>query len=161
MKMTPRQATGARFLLNMRNDEVAKTISVHPRMLGKYEKGHEYLITDRIEPLRNFYEKSGVEFIHGGVKLRAPITDHATQPSVEQCRAARGLLGFTCTKLAVHAGLSLDVVNKFENGRELLRGSVDKLLKFFAAEGIQLVPGGAQDLQQERHASFPMRRALK
>lgn len=64
----------------------------------------------------------------------------------EQCRAARGLLGWTQAELAQRVSISAVSIRAFEKGGEM-RDSNRKLLQLtFEAAGVQLIPangGGA------------------
>lgn len=148
-----RQALAARMLLKIEKNYVAARINTHPRILGRFEVGSGPLWTGSLDVLCDLFELSGVEFVPGGVKMRDRTFDEATFPTPEQCRAARGLLACSMEHLAAYAGLSPDVVLNLERGRVPFRSSADKLLAFFEAEGIRLLPGGAQDLQPERRAA--------
>jgi transcriptional regulator with XRE-family HTH domain len=58
----------------------------------------------------------------------------------QQCRAARGLLGWTQEELAARAGVSRGTVRGFENGRhELLRGSATVIRGALEAAGVILL----------------------
>lgn len=154
-----RQALAARMLVKLEKNDVAARIKTHPRTLGKFESRDRLLSSREVDMLRASFEAAGVEFIPGGVKLRDHIQSDASPPTPEQCRAARGLLACSMEHLSAYAGLSSDVVFNLEKGRIPFRSSADKLLAFFEAEGIRLLPGGAQDLQPERHAPVPGLRA--
>jgi hypothetical protein len=137
----------------MEKDNVAAKICTLPRILGSFESHGVAMQAGRIDLLRALFEREGVEFVPGGVKMRDRISEEAAPPTPEQCRAARGLLVCSMEHLALHAGLSPDVVFNLERkGRIPFRSSADKLLAFFAAERIELLPGGARDLQPERRS---------
>lgn len=64
-----------------------------------------------------------------------------------QCRAARGLLGYTQAELAQKAGLSKTGLNNFESGKSSMKASTQELLKkaledggieFTKGEGVKL-----------------------
>ena len=58
----------------------------------------------------------------------------------QQCRAARGLLGWTQDELAERAGVSRSTVRGFENGRhELHRGSATVIRGALEAAGVVLI----------------------
>ena len=58
----------------------------------------------------------------------------------QQCRAARGLLGWTQEELAARAGVSRSTVRGFENGRhELHRGSAAVIRIALEAAGAVLI----------------------
>ena len=58
----------------------------------------------------------------------------------EQCRAARGLLGWTQEELAERAGVSRSTVRGFENGQhELHRGSAAVIRGALEGSGVILV----------------------
>lgn len=58
----------------------------------------------------------------------------------QQCRAARGLLGWTQEELAERAGVSRSTVRGFENGQhELHRGSAAVIRDALATAGVILI----------------------
>jgi len=58
----------------------------------------------------------------------------------QQCRAARGLLGWTQEELAARAGVSRSTVRGFENGQhELHRGSAAVIRGAFEVAGVVLI----------------------
>ena len=62
--------------------------------------------------------------------------------TVPQLRAARALLGIDQRELARLAGLSLPTIQRMEASEELIRGTVDSLMKLvhaLDAAGIQLI----------------------
>ena len=60
--------------------------------------------------------------------------------SPEQCRAARALLDWTQSDLAIRASLSAVSIRAFEKGREM-RLSNQKLLRMtFEQAGVQFIP---------------------
>jgi DNA-binding transcriptional regulator YiaG len=93
--------------------------------------------------------------------MRDYISDEAAPQTPEQCRAARGLLILPMEWLSSYAGLSPDVVFNLERGRIPFKSSADKLLTYLEAEGIRLLPRGAQDLRSEERHTRPSQRALK
>lgn len=68
--------------------------------------------------------------------------------SPAQSRAARGLLGWSQTKLADAAGLSLPTVKRWEtsNGARVSDDAIDKVRAALEAAGVEFIPkngGGA------------------
>jgi DNA-binding XRE family transcriptional regulator len=61
--------------------------------------------------------------------------------SVEQIRAARGLLGWSQTKLAERAGLSLPTVKRVEaeKGPKVSAAARDKLQRAFESGGVEFI----------------------
>jgi transcriptional regulator with XRE-family HTH domain len=62
--------------------------------------------------------------------------------TVPQLRAARALLGIDQRELARLAGLSLPTIQRMEASEELIRGTVDSLMKLvhaLDAAGVQLI----------------------
>lgn len=160
MMISGRQALAARLLLKLDKKYVVSRIGAYKQTLGKFESRGGPMRSGELETLRQLYELAGAEFVLGGVKMRYSLSEEAAPPTPEQCRAARGLLVFSMEDLAAYAGLSSDVVFNLERGRVPFRSSANKLIAFLDAEGIRLLPGGAQDLRPERYVS-PFRRALK
>ncbi|MEP5623114.1 MAG: helix-turn-helix domain-containing protein [Hyphomicrobiales bacterium] len=61
--------------------------------------------------------------------------------SVEQCRGARGMLGWSQAKLADHANVSLSTVRDFEKGRHLPhRRNMLTLINVMEGAGIEFLP---------------------
>lgn len=59
-----------------------------------------------------------------------------------QCRAARGLLGFTQADLAEKAGMSKTGLNNFESGKSSMKSSTQKSLRLaLENSGIDFTPG--------------------
>lgn len=59
----------------------------------------------------------------------------------EQCRAARGLLGWSQDVLADSAGVSRSTVRDFENARhELLRATEAQIVQAIEQAGVMLIP---------------------
>lgn len=67
--------------------------------------------------------------------------------SVAQCRAARGLIGWSQGKLAEESRVSASAIANFENGRTTpVPNNLDALRRAFEAAGVQFIPqngGGA------------------
>ncbi len=60
--------------------------------------------------------------------------------TLQQCRAARGLLGWTQEELAERSGVSRSTVRGFENGQhELHRGSAAVIRGAFEVAGVILI----------------------
>lgn len=64
--------------------------------------------------------------------------------TVAQARAARGLLGWSQTRLAQAAGLSLPTVKRFETavGAAVSKDAVAKLQRALEAAGVEFTNGG-------------------
>jgi transcriptional regulator with XRE-family HTH domain len=63
----------------------------------------------------------------------------------EQSRAARGLLDWSQTRLAEHAGVSRSTVRDFEGGRHgLHRASEAQIVQALAAAGVRLIAPDAE-----------------
>lgn len=63
--------------------------------------------------------------------------------SPEQCRAARGLLGWTQEELAERANVSRSTIRDFENGRHCLHSvTASQVAAAFEGGGAQLIPPG-------------------
>lgn len=63
----------------------------------------------------------------------------AMQLTPEQCRAARGWIGWTQQELATQAGLGLSTLRAFEAGtRSLMRNNEDALRRAIEAAGVEL-----------------------
>lgn len=161
MIISGRQALAARLLLKMDKNDVSARINTLKRILGSFESKGRPMGVGRLDMLQDFFENNGIEFTLGGVKIRDYISNESMAPTPEQCRAARGLLACSMEKLAAHAGLSTSVVFCLENGGNPSRTSAAKLLGFFDAEKIEMLPGGARDLEPERFSIFRGGRALK
>ena len=60
----------------------------------------------------------------------------------EQCRAARGLIGWSQERLAKAAGVGLSTVRNFEKGRsEPMRQNIEALIRVLEAEGAEFMDG--------------------
>ena len=62
--------------------------------------------------------------------------------SVEQCRAARALLGWSTNKLAEAANLGLATVRRFETGNPVQDTSVTAMHDAMVAEGVLFIGAG-------------------
>lgn len=62
--------------------------------------------------------------------------------SVEQCRAARALLGWSTNALANAAKLGLATVRRFETGNPVQPSSVEAMQKALESAGITLIAAG-------------------
>ncbi|WP_134495931.1 helix-turn-helix transcriptional regulator [Microvirga pakistanensis] len=61
--------------------------------------------------------------------------------SPEQCRAARGLLGWTQEELAERAGVSRSTIRDYENGRHCLHPSTaTQVVSALEGGGVLLIP---------------------
>ncbi|MFO1037091.1 MAG: helix-turn-helix transcriptional regulator [Geminicoccaceae bacterium] len=68
-----------------------------------------------------------------------------TRLTPQQCRAARGLLGWTQEDLAERSGVSRSTVRGFENGQhELHRGSAAVIRQALEAAGVILIEADAE-----------------
>ncbi len=161
MIISGRQALAARLLLEMDKNDVAARINTLPRILGSFESKGRPMGAGRLDMLQDVLLNYGIEFTIGGVKMRDHIANEAMAPTPEQCRAARGLLACSMESLASHARLSTSVIFCLENGGHPSRTSAAKLLGFFDSEKIEMLPGGARDLQPERFSVVRRGRALK
>lgn len=62
--------------------------------------------------------------------------------TVEQCRAARALLGWSIGKLASDAAVGIMTVNRFEGGDPVRPASIEKIQATLEAAGITFVADG-------------------
>lgn len=63
--------------------------------------------------------------------------------SAEQCRAARGLLGWSADELAKAAGVGVATVRRFETGDTVREVSVDALRQALERGGLAFIAAGA------------------
>jgi transcriptional regulator with XRE-family HTH domain len=69
--------------------------------------------------------------------MRKPIAPHL---SVNQCRAARAMLGWTMRELSAKSGVSLGTICNFESGRfVMLNANRRQLEATFRAAGLELL----------------------
>jgi transcriptional regulator with XRE-family HTH domain len=66
--------------------------------------------------------------------------------SVEQCRAARALLGWSTNALADAAKLGLATVRRFETGNPVQLSSIEAMQKALESAGITLIAAGKSSL---------------
>ncbi len=59
----------------------------------------------------------------------------------EACRAGRALLAMTAKELGEAAGVSLETVNKFENGRPMRDSNKAKLMAVFETARVEILNG--------------------
>lgn len=69
--MTPDQCRMARAGLHMSQVELARRAGVAPATIAEFEKGHRTPYLRTVRDIQGVLEKAGVEFINGGVKLKA------------------------------------------------------------------------------------------
>lgn len=62
--------------------------------------------------------------------------------TVEQCRAARALLGWTAAELAAAGGLGIMTIKRFEGGQTVAPASVEKIANTLARAGVALISDG-------------------
>lgn len=60
--------------------------------------------------------------------------------NLNQCQAARALLGWTCEDLAEAAGIGVATVWRFEAGDNVRDSSIDAIQKALEDAGIQFIP---------------------
>jgi transcriptional regulator with XRE-family HTH domain len=77
-----------------------------------------------------------------------------------QCRAARGLLGWSQQKLADHAGVGMMTVHQFErDGSQPRRATQDVVQRAFEAAGVEFIDenggGAGVRLRKPLNASKP------
>jgi transcriptional regulator with XRE-family HTH domain len=76
---------------------------------------------------------------------------------IEQLRAARGLLGWSQTKLAAEAGLSVPTVKRVEAGGEIKVSddARNKLRRALERGGVQFIDenGGGPGVRLQKHAA--------
>jgi transcriptional regulator with XRE-family HTH domain len=62
--------------------------------------------------------------------------------TVEQCRAARGLLGWSAQELADRGGFGVATVRRFESGQPVNAASLDRLTTTFTVAGVTFIAAG-------------------
>ena len=67
--------------------------------------------------------------------MREPV-EPRTQPSREQVRAARALLGLTAEELASEAGIGVATVGRFERGFEIGQLQFEAMVRALESNGI-------------------------
>jgi transcriptional regulator with XRE-family HTH domain len=65
----------------------------------------------------------------------------------EMCRAARALLDWKQHQLASAAGLSVDLVRRFEGGGVVRLPSVEAMLQALQDAGLEFIPAGGKSLK--------------
>jgi transcriptional regulator with XRE-family HTH domain len=83
--------------------------------------------------------------------------------SAAQMRAARGLLGWSQTRLATEAGMSLPTVKRYETAatEKVSDGAIEKLQAALEASGIEFIDGDAPGVQIRRKAEKRIQGAKK
>ena len=70
-------------------------------------------------------------------------SDILTAVTREQCRGARGLLGWSLEQLATRADVSRNTINKFENGQSKPHRATMRALRMtLEAAGIEFIENG-------------------
>jgi transcriptional regulator with XRE-family HTH domain len=64
------------------------------------------------------------------------------QMTIEQCRAARALLGWSTNKLAAAANLGVATVRRFETGHQVQEGSISAMRTTLDLAGVQFIEPG-------------------
>lgn len=59
------------------------------------------------------------------------------------CRAARALAGWGVRDLATKAGVSVDTISQFENGRPMRESNRRRIVELFAEAGVDVLNGEA------------------
>ncbi len=62
--------------------------------------------------------------------------------TIEQCRGARALLGWSAQDLAGHASIGVATVRRFEGGSQVAAGSIDGMAAALMAVGITFIAAG-------------------
>lgn len=62
--------------------------------------------------------------------------------NVEQCRAARALLDWSAQELALHAGIGVATVRRFESGSAVAPASVESMAHCLTVAGITFIAAG-------------------
>jgi transcriptional regulator with XRE-family HTH domain len=62
--------------------------------------------------------------------------------SVELCRAARGLLGWSAQELADHGGVGVATIRRFEAGQAVNHDSIERIEATFTAAGVTFIGRG-------------------
>ncbi|WP_267434086.1 helix-turn-helix transcriptional regulator [Sphingomonas sp. GM_Shp_1] len=62
--------------------------------------------------------------------------------TVEQCRAARSLLGWSAQELADQAGIGVATVRRYEGGNQIADISLEALSGALASAGVTLIGAG-------------------
>ncbi|MCB4861113.1 helix-turn-helix domain-containing protein [Sphingobium sp. PNB] len=63
--------------------------------------------------------------------------------SAEQCRAARGLLGWSADDLAKAAGVGVATVRRFETGEPMREASVEAIRRTLEGAGLLFLAAGS------------------
>ncbi len=62
--------------------------------------------------------------------------------TIEQCRGARALLGWSAQDLAGHAFIGVATVRRFEGGSQVTASSIDGMAAALMAAGITFIAAG-------------------
>lgn len=62
--------------------------------------------------------------------------------STDQCRAARGLLGWSAEELAIAAKIGVATVRRFELGEQVRASSVTAMVAAFQTAGLAFISAG-------------------
>jgi transcriptional regulator with XRE-family HTH domain len=114
MTISAAQVKAARALLGWSQTALAGRADLSNSAISFFENGRRRPSPRGLLSLRKAFEAAGVEFTAGeaGVRTRGS----AVSISGEQVKEARGLLGWSQSKLAKQVGLTKTVLRHIENG---------------------------------------------
>jgi transcriptional regulator with XRE-family HTH domain len=64
--------------------------------------------------------------------------------TIEQCRAARALLGWSAANLATACGLGIMTVKRFEGGQAISASSLEAIAATLATAGVSFIAAGGK-----------------
>ena len=59
--------------------------------------------------------------------------------TAEACRAGRALLGWGLDDLAAASGIAAGTLSRFENGRPMRRGSLERVMSAFSTHHVEII----------------------
>jgi ribosome-binding protein aMBF1 (putative translation factor) len=154
--MTKDQCRAARELLGWTRADLSKNSSVYLAGINAFETGRAKLSEKAISKLRRAFLLAGIELLRDaagvGVRRRPTVDELATMSAelewpnsssqegaitIEQCRAARGLLGWSQGDAATELGVGLSTIVGLETGRVALQErSLRKIREGFESRGL-------------------------
>jgi ribosome-binding protein aMBF1 (putative translation factor) len=162
MHISPSLCRCARALLGISTSELASQVGISGTVVRYYETLRTGMSLSRRENIKRFFNNRGIYFVYTvGERSAIGVTwshfDALRQKRQSEtnicsghettnsdivhgtiCRASRALLGWSLEILAIHSGLHIQTIRRFERGEEVELPAKKKILTTLTSSGISL-----------------------